>query len=60
MLDLISNSVNSVMNMGAAVLDAIFTTNGSWSVVQPLIGIGIAMGVIGFAVRTIKSLSWGF
>lgn len=60
MLSGIGDAVTSVLGMGTQVINAIFTESGAWSVVQPLVFIGVAMGVVGFAIKTIKSLAWGF
>lgn len=39
-------------------LDNLLT--GQLSVLLPVIGLGIAFGIIGFAISKIKSLTWGF
>ena len=60
MITVISSSVSGLGNILGRVFRSILSAEGNWANIQPLIGIGIAMGVILFAIKTIKSLCWGF
>lgn len=60
MLEAIGTGVTSAIGYVGDVLDALLTTEGALAGLLPIIGLGIAMGVIGFAVAKIKSLTWGF
>lgn len=60
MLAGITTGLSSVITMCGDVVTAIFSEAGALADVTPLIYIGIAMGVIGFGIKTIKSLAWGF
>lgn len=60
MLEAITSAVPTVIGWVGDVLSAIVTTEGELSAILPVIGLAIAFGVIGFGVRTIKNLTWGF
>lgn len=51
----LATSFVSVVDFAGDVVDWVFS-----SPIQPFIFIGVSMGVIFFAIRTIKSLAWGF
>lgn len=60
MVEAIVTGVTTVVTAGGTVLDAIVKTDGAMSGLLPVIGMAIGMGVVGWAVSTIKSLTWGF
>ncbi len=57
MLEAISAGVTQVITWAGGVLTAI--TTGSMSAVLPVIGVAIGIAVVGWGIRTIKSLVWG-
>lgn len=60
MLEFITTGVTSAIAMGGNVVTAIFGESGSWAAVAPVIGLQIGMGVIGFAISKVKSITYGF
>lgn len=62
MIQSITTGVTSAIAMGGQVVSAIFGTGdtATWSAVQPVIGLQIGMGVIGFVIAKIKSVTYGF
>ena len=60
MLEMITDGVTAALSMGGSVITAIFGASGSWNAVQPVIGLQIGMGVIGFVIAKIKSVTYGF
>lgn len=67
MLATIKEGVTTVIGFVGSVISAIFGTasadggvSGSWSAILPVIGLGVGIFVIFFAVRTIKSLVQGY
>lgn len=58
MLEAIGTGVTSVITWGGNVLTAI--TSGSMAAVLPVIGVTIGLGIVGWGIKTIKSLVWGF
>ena len=60
MLEMITEGVTAALSMGGSVITAIFGGSGSWNAVQPVIGLQIGMGVIGFVIAKIKSVTYGF
>lgn len=58
MLEAIGTGVTSVITWGGNVLTAI--TSGSMAGVLPVIGVTIGLGIVGWGIKTIKSLVWGF
>ena len=60
MLEVIKTGVTTAISVVGEVMSAVFTTSGSWSAILPVIGLGVGIFVIGFAVRTIKSLVQGY
>lgn len=60
MLAAIGTGVTEVIGYCGQVLTAIVGESGAMNAILPVIGLAIGFGVIGFGVRTIKSLTWGF
>lgn len=57
MLDAISSGVSSALGWGGSILGAI--TIGPMKAVLPVIGAVIGLGIVGWGIKTIKSLVWG-
>ena len=60
MLNAIGSGVTAAIGYCGDVLNALLNEGGQLVGLLPIIGLGIAMGVIGFAISKIKSLTWGF
>lgn len=60
MLAAITTGVTSAIGYVGEVLTAIVTTEtGKLNAVLPVIGVAIGIAVVGWGIRTIKSLVWG-
>lgn len=60
MLAAIGSGVTEVISWGGEVLTAITGAEGAFSAVLPVIGVSIGLGIVGWAIATIKSLVWGY
>lgn len=56
----ITAGVTSVIGWVGNVVSAIFGESGAMSDLLPAIGIAIGIGIIGFGIRTIKNVVWGY
>lgn len=57
MLEAIGTGVTSAIEFGGEVLTSIMT--GSMSAVLPVVGLAIGLGIVGWGIKTVKSLVWG-
>jgi len=60
MLKAIEDGVVAVIGYGGDVVSALLSETGEFAALLPIIGMAIGMGVVGWGIRTIKSLTWGF
>lgn len=60
MLEAIGTGVTKVIALGGEVVTAILGTDGAFAALLPVIGLSIGMGIVGWGIRTVKSLTWGF
>lgn len=60
MVEAIVSGVGTAVEICGIVLSAIFGEAGALKDLLPVIGLGIGFGGAAWAVRTIKSLTWGF
>lgn len=60
MLDAIKSGVTAVISMGGEVVTAIVGESGAFAALLPVIGVAIGIGLVGWGIRTVKSLTWGF
>lgn len=56
----ITAGITSAIGAVGDVISAIFGTDGTWAAILPVIGLGVGVFVIGFAIRTIKNLIQGY
>lgn len=56
----IGDGVTSVIGWAGDVVDALITSTGALSGLLPVIGMAIGIGLVGWGIRTVKSLTWGF
>lgn len=54
----IGSGVTSVIGYAGQVVTAI--TSGGLSALLPVIGMAVGIGLVGWGIRTVKSLTWGF
>lgn len=60
MLQAITTGVTTVIEAAGTVVTAIVGEGGAMKDLLPVIGMAIGLGLVGWAIRTIKSLTWGF
>lgn len=60
MIAAITSGVTTVISAAGTVISSIVTESGEMSALLPVIGMAVGLGLVGWAIRTIKSLTWGF
>lgn len=60
MLSAVGTALTSCIGWLGTILDAITDTDGDLAAILPVIGLSIALGIVGWAIAKIKSLTWGF
>lgn len=62
-MDLVSaigTGLTHVIGYAGQVVTALTGAEGDLVALLPVIGVTIAFGVVGWGIRTVKSLTWGF
>ena len=60
MIEAIVSGVGTAVEVCGSVLSSIFGEAGALKDLLPVIGLGIGFSAAGWAIHTIKSLTWGF
>lgn len=60
MMNAISTGVTAVIGYAGEVITAIVSDTGKMSAILPVIGLAVGIGLVGWGIRTVKSLTWGF
>ena len=60
MINAITSGVGTVIECAGDVVSAIITDGGAMNALLPVIGMAVGLGLVGWGIRTIKSLTWGF
>ena len=60
MMNAIGTGVTSVIGFAGEVITAIVSETGEMAAMLPVIGLAIGIGLVGWGIRTVKSLTWGF
>lgn len=60
MMNAIGSGVTSVIGYAGEVVTALISESGALSALLPVIGMAIGIGLVGWGIRTVKSLTWGF
>lgn len=60
MLDAITTGVSTVITYVGNVISAITSASGAWKDLLPVIGLGIGVMFVMFAITTVKSLIKGY
>lgn len=60
MLDSIATGVTSVIGYAGNVVTAIVGESGALNDLLPVVGMAIGIGLVGWGINTIKSITWGF
>ena len=56
----IPDGVGTAVSSAGTVVTALLTEGGELAALLPVVGLAIGIGLVGWGVRTIKSLTWGF
>lgn len=59
-LDAIVDGVGTAVEIVGTVVTALVGSTGALTALLPVIGLSIGMGAVGYGIRTVKSLVWGF
>lgn len=54
----IGDGVTAVIGYAGSVVTAI--VSGGLSSLLPVVGMSVGLGLVGWGIRTVKSLTWGF
>lgn len=60
MINAITSGVGTVIEAAGKVVTAIISDGGAMNALLPVIGMAVGLGLVGWGIRTIKSLTWGF
>lgn len=60
MLQAILTGVETAITIGGNVVTSILGEAGALKDLLPVVGLAIGFGGVGWGIRTIKSLTWGF
>lgn len=60
MLETIGDGVTNVISWVGEVVTALFGASGAMSALLPIVGVAVGIGIIGFGIRTIKNVVWGY
>lgn len=60
MLTTIGDGVTSVISWVGEVVSALFTSTGAMYTLLPIVGVAVGIGIVGFGIRTIKNVVWGY
>lgn len=60
MLDTIGSGVSFIIANVGKVVSALFTENGHFAALLPIVGVAVGIGIVGFGIRTIKNVVWGY
>ena len=60
MIEAITTGVATAITIGGNVVTALLGTSGAMKELLPVVGLAIGFGGVGWGIRTIKSLTWGF
>lgn len=56
----IGTGVTSVIGYAGDVANALFTEGGELATLLGVIGLSVGLGIVGWGIPTVKSLTWGF
>lgn len=56
----IGDGVTAVISYAGDVATALFTESGELASLLCVIGLSVGLGIVGWGIRTVKSLTWGF
>lgn len=59
-MNAIGEGVTNVISFAGDVVTALVGENGDLVALLPVIGLSIGLGLVGWGIRTVKSITWGF
>lgn len=60
MMNAIGSGVTAVIGYAGDVVTALVSESGAFAALLPVIGMAVGIGLVGWGIRTVKSLTWGF
>lgn len=60
MIEAIGSGVTAVIGYAGEVITALVGEAGALAPLLPVVGLAIGIGLVGWGIRTIKSITWGF
>ena len=60
MMNAIGSGVTAVIGYAGEVVTSLISESGELAALLPVIGMAIGIGLVGWGIRTVKSLTWGF
>lgn len=60
MMSAIGSGVTAVIGYAGDVVTALVGESGALAALLPVIGMAIGIGLVGWGIRTVKSITWGF
>lgn len=60
MVETITAGVTAVIGWAGQVVASIFGSEGALADLLPIIGVSVGIGIVGFGIRTIKNVVWGY
>lgn len=52
--------VGTAIQAGGQVVTALLGSSGELGALLPVVGMAVGIGLVGWGIRTVKSLTWGF
>lgn len=60
MMSAIGTGITSVIGYAGEVVTALVGESGALSALLPVVGMAVGIGLVGWGIRVVKSLTWGF
>lgn len=60
MMTSIGSGVTAVIGYAGDVVTALCGESGALAPLLPVVGMAVGIGLVGWGIRTVKSLTWGF
>lgn len=60
MMSAIGSGITAVIGYAGEVISALTGAEGAFADLLPVVGMAVGIGLVGWGIRTVKSLTWGF
>lgn len=60
MMSAIGTGITAVIGYAGEVVTALVGETGALSALLPVVGMAVGIGLVGWGIRVVKSLTWGF